>query len=380
MTDQIVLVRTSPRMPAGLLSADGWAALGRGPVYARDPDADELATAVRASGIEVTRLDIPPPVGGSLLTLPPGIAAARAIRAIAATAGGTVVWLLCPEDAELGSALADLAAREGEIIIEVVVASWDPPGSRLLDAVAVMDRLRAPGGCPWDAEQTHASLAPYLIEEAHEAADALAAEDLDALREELGDVLLQVLFHARLAEEIDDDEQRWTIDDVAGGLVDKLIRRHPHVFADAVVADADGVIATWEELKAAEKPERTEIFDGVTAAQPALQLAHALQARVARAGFDWDGPRDAAIKVRAELDEFLAATDDESRDRELGDLLLAVVSLARVSRSDPEAALRAAAGRFRRRVQAVATAAGAPLATLSAADWHALWDQAKERE
>ncbi|MDQ3716857.1 MAG: MazG family protein [Actinomycetota bacterium] len=328
MTDLIVLVRTSPRLPAGLLSADGWTALGRGPVYAQDPAGEELALAVRAAGIEVTRLDVPESPGGRLLAPSPAASTARALRTIAATSGGVVVWLLRPEgDAEFSSALADLAAREGGVSIEVVVASWDPPGARLLDAVAVMDRLRAPGGCPWDADQTHASLAPYLIEEAHEAADALAAEDLDALREELGDVLLQVLFHSRLAEEIEDDDERWTIDDVAATLVDKLVRRHPHVFADLEVSGAAEVHANWEELKRAEKDGRS-VVDGVPVSAPSLARAGSLIARAARAGLPTPEPA--------------VLSDQELTAEGLGAHLLALVAAATQAGVDSDGALRAA--------------------------------------
>lgn len=344
MTDQIVLVRTSPRLPAGLLSADGWGALRRGPVYAREPADEELARAVAAAGIDVRRLDIPEPLGGALLGPPPGAAAARALRAIAAASGGVAVWLLRPEgDAELSSALADLAAREGGVSIEVVVASWDPPGARLLDAVAIMDRLRAPGGCPWDADQTHASLAPYLIEEAHEAADALAAEDLDALREELGDVLLQVLFHSRLAEEIEDDEERWSIDDVAGELVDKLVRRHPHVFAGLAVSGAGEVHANWEQLKRDEKGDRS-IVDGVAVSAPSLARAGSLLARAARAGLPTPDP--------AEL-------PGQARTAEgLGAHLLSLVAAATEAGLDSEGALRAAIVAYSEQLRTLEAAAG----------------------
>jgi len=328
VTDQIVLVRTSPRLPAGLLSADGWAALRQGPVYARDPEAEELALAVRAAGIDVTRLAVPQAPGGRLLAPSPASAAARELRIIAARDGGVVVWLLSPEgDPDFSSALADLAAREGGVSIEVVVASWDPPGARLLDAVAVMDRLRAPGGCPWDAAQTHASLAPYLIEEAHEAADALATEDSDALREELGDVLLQVLFHSRLAEEIEDDDERWTIDDVAGGLVDKLVRRHPHVFAGVEVSGAAEVHANWDQLKLAEKAGRS-VVDGVPVSAPSLARAGSLVARAARAGFP--SPEPASLPEQARTPTGLGAH------------LLGLVTAATHAGLDPEGALRAA--------------------------------------
>jgi len=328
VTDQIVLVRTSPRLPAGLLSADGWAALRSGPVYANDPDNEELARAVRTAGIDVERLSVPDlPDGGGQLAGSPRAAAAGALRAIAATTG-RVVWLLRPEgDADFTAALADLATREGGLTIEVVVASWDPPGARLLDAVAIMDRLRAPGGCPWDADQTHASLAPYLIEEAHEAADALASEDPDALREELGDVLLQVLFHSRLAEEIEDDDERWDIDDVAGDLVEKLIRRHPHVFAAVAVAGAAEVHANWEKLKQTEKAGRS-VVDGVPVSAPSLARASSLVARAVRAGLP--APDSAPLPHSA------------STAQGLGAHLLSTVAAATTAGLDAEGALRAA--------------------------------------
>ncbi len=147
-------------------------------------------------------------------------------------------------------------------------ASSDPVGSRLLDLVEVMDRLRSPGGCPWDAEQTHESLLRYLVEETYETVDAIEAGSSDGLREELGDLLLQVVFHARIAAE----NEGWDVDDVATGIVDKLVRRHPHVFSDVSVADADEVRANWEVLKAAEKGRRSPA-EGVPLGQPALSLA-----------------------------------------------------------------------------------------------------------
>jgi XTP/dITP diphosphohydrolase len=204
-------------------------------------------------------------------------------------------------------------------------------GERFLELVEVMDRLRSPGGCPWDAEQTHASLVKYLLEEAYETAEAIEDGDGSALREELGDVLLQVVFHARIAEEQAVDA--WDIDDVAGGIIDKLVRRHPHVFAGARADTAGDVEANWEALKAAEKG-RTSAADGVPMAQPALALASALLGRSAKAGL---GVRvDTAIERPVFVDE--AA---------IGRLLLAVVALAREAHVDAEAALRAAARELR---------------------------------
>ncbi|HZV26469.1 MAG TPA: MazG family protein [Acidothermaceae bacterium] len=207
-------------------------------------------------------------------------------------------------------------------------------GERFLDLVEVMDRLRSPGGCPWDAEQTHATLVKYLLEEAYETAEAIEDGDDAALREELGDVLLQVVFHARIAQ----DEQGWDIDGIAAGIADKLIRRHPHVFAGAPAKTAGDVEANWEALKVAEKG-RTSAADGVPLAQPALALAAALVGRAAKAGLDVPVPG------------VIEAPDVVDADS-IGDLLMAVVALARAAKVDPEAALRAAARRYRGLVQA----------------------------
>ncbi len=194
--------------------------------------------------------------------------------------------------------------------------------SPLLRAVAVMDRLRSPGGCPWDAAQSHRSLAKYLLEETYETLEAIETDDMALLREELGDLLLQVLFHARLAEELP-AAQRFGIDDVAGDLVAKLVHRHPHVFADVPVADAAEVNENWERLKAAEKG-RDSAVDGVPMGQPALALAAKLVSRAGRAGID--------VNVSA---------------NDVGDRLLAVVREAVVAGVDPESALRESARAYR---------------------------------
>lgn len=215
-------------------------------------------------------------------------------------------------------------------------------GSKFLDLVEIMHTLRSPGGCPWDAEQTHASLVKYLLEEAYETAEAIEDSDDHALREELGDVLLQVVFHARIAQERPVAEGGgWDIDDVAAGVVDKLVRRHPHVFGDAIAHTAGDVEVSWEALKAVEKG-RTSAVDGIPLGQPALALASALIGRTARAGLDL--PVDAAIEPPSVVDE---AT--------IGELLLAVVALARRSGVDAETALRSAARRYRSRVIEVET-------------------------
>jgi len=272
---------------------------------------------------------------------------AAALRARAAEHGG-LVWLVAPDgDAGLGTALAGRTAEaEAEAEVEVLYGSWDPPGARLLDAVAVMDRLRSPGGCPWDARQTHTSLMPYLLEEAYEAHDALAAEDMDALAEELGDVLLQVLFHARIAEEGPEDEG-WSVDDVAAGLVDKLVRRHPHVFAGTTVSGAEEVHANWEAIKRREK-QRSSAVDGLPLGQPALALAAGLLARAGRAGISVEPPGPAAVTG----DDAVASEDA------LGAALFALVAAARTRGLDPEAALRRAALGYADRIRAAERPAG----------------------
>ncbi len=323
----MLLLATSPRLPAGLLSWTGWQTVRSAPVYAAAADGP-LATALAVAGVEVG-------------VLPETDPAATAAALVGAAAGGGVVWLVGPEgDAPLVRALGRCAMAEpGRLEIEAVHGSWDPPGARLLDVVAVMDRLRSPGGCPWDAEQTHDSLRRYLLEETYEAYDALVDGDLAALREELGDVLLQVVFHARLAEEA---APGWSIDDVATDLVDKLVRRHPHVFADPAAdgsaasdtAGAAGVAVNWEQIKRAEKG-RTSVTDGVARSQPALALAHAMIRRAKAAGLPLPGP--------------VAVPDGEEA---LGELLLSVVRAADSLALDSEAALRAAGHRYGLRLRA----------------------------
>jgi XTP/dITP diphosphohydrolase len=208
-----------------------------------------------------------------------------------------------------------------------------PEPRPLQRAVEVMDRLRSPGGCPWDAAQTHESLTRYLLEEAYELIEAIETGDRTLLREELGDLLLQVLFHARLEQEAEEDA--FGIDEVAGDLVDKLIRRHPHVFADAAVGSAEELNETWERQKVAEKG-RTSAVDGVPIDQPALALTAKLLARVRRAGLDIDGEVD---------------TDAPTDADEIGARLFAVVRDAVAADVDPEAALRRVARRYRRAVR-----------------------------
>ncbi|MET7708108.1 nucleoside triphosphate pyrophosphohydrolase [Micromonospora sp. NPDC005413] len=307
MTARIVLLVTSPRLPAGLLTSAAWDVVRQHPVLTGAES--ELVTAVRQAGAEVIVVD--------------GPATQPLLDTVAAH--GTAVWLAGPAgDEALARELGLRLAREpGLAEMELMYGSWDPPGARLLDAVAVLDRLASPGGDPWKRAQTHRSLAGYLLEESYEAYDAISADDTDALREELGDVLLQVVLHARLAEELPEDE-RWTIDDVAGGLVDKMIRRNPHVFAGAEAGTLEEITENWERIKRAEKA-RNSVLDGVALSQPALALAAKILDRAARIGLAVPPP--------------LADTQVDAEAR-LGASLLTTVATARQAGIDPEAALR----------------------------------------
>ena len=239
----------------------------------------------------------------------------------------------------------------------------------------VMRRLRDPeGGCPWDLEQSFATIAPYTIEEAYEVADAIERADMHGLREELGDLLLQVVYHAQMAAEAG----AFDLADVTSGIADKMIRRHPHVFGDAQVDSAAAQTDAWETLKAAEKP-RDSALDGVALGLPALMRAQKLQKRAARVGFDWpdaDGPR---AKIEEELAE-VAAAPPEHRAEEIGDLLFAVVNYARHLGIDAEEALRAANGKFERRFAVMEAEGGDGFPALDLDAKESLWLAAKARE
>jgi len=208
-------------------------------------------------------------------------------------------------------------------------------GERLLDLVRVMARLRGPGGCPWDREQDHRSLARHLLEETHEALEAIDAGDRDLLREELGDVLLQVVFHAQLAA----DDGAWDVDDVAEGIVRKLIRRHPHVFGDLEVSGADEVLVNWERIKAEEKGPKA-LEDDIPETLPALARAAKVQRRAGGWGFEWRSVDSALEALNEEVAELRAHTDADNAEEEVGDVLFATVAVARRLGVDAESALR----------------------------------------
>jgi ATP diphosphatase len=237
--------------------------------------------------------------------------------------------------------------------------------------VAIMKRLRDPQhGCEWDREQTFATIAPYTIEEAYEVADAIERDDMDALADELGDLQLQVVFHSQMA----DEAGHFALQDVIERICDKLERRHPHIFGDAEHSPG------WEELKAAERKKAPDdsALAGVALALPALERAAKLQRRAARIGFDWPDASGARLKIDEELAELDAESDQERMEEELGDLLFAVVNLARHLKIEPEAALRKANRKFERRFRAIETAPG--FETLPLDDKEALWVAAKKAQ
>ncbi len=329
----LTVLLTSPRVAPGLLSWPAWQALRSAGAVLAPPGHPQLP-ALDEAGIEYQLTEYP-------VTGEPGAGPAAAADAAAAA----VVWL--PEPGTDGT---DPRIPPGARVLH---GSADLPGARLLDLVATMDRLRVE--CPWDARQTHASLAPHLLEEPYEALEAFESGDEQAFCEELGDVLLQVVFHARIAAERGDGTS-FTIDDVADGIVAKLVRRHPHVFADVTVSGAEDVKRNWDEIKREEKralaqrkgypaagQDAPSALDGVPFGQPALALAAQLQRRAARAGV----PEELAF-----LDgEAASGTPDGSCD-EIGRDLFRLVARARAAGCDPELELRAAARRYRDLVQA----------------------------
>lgn len=345
--ENLYLLTTSPRLPTGVMTAQAWELLRTYPVFAGSDSG--TVEAVRAAGTKVTI------VSGSAAEQAEqfrrGVTPASGASVTFVGDGGDVasgaVWLVGTDGDQvfaraLGQQLLRTPASASQPQLELVYGSWDPPGARLLDVVEVMNQLRSPGGCPWDAEQTHASLLPYLLEEAYEAYDAVQSGNRDDIIEELGDVLLQAVFHARLAEDAPEGE-RWNIDDVAASLVNKLVSRHPHVFAGESVTDSGEVLANWEQIKHAEK-SRSSALDGVARSQPALSLARKYLSKAGKFGLDVPAPAlPSGITVPADSEQ-------------LGDLLLAIVAEARELSLDAEAALRDAADRYAGQVRAAEAA------------------------
>jgi ATP diphosphatase len=271
------------------------------------------------------------------------------------------------------------------------------PSRDITRLIEIMAMLRTPGsGCPWDLAQNFATIAPYTIEEAYEVADAIERGDFDDLKDELGDLLLQVVFHARMAEEA----QLFAFGDVVQAITSKLVRRHPHVFGDAGSLDTTAVNAQWDEIKAQEKAERAArraadstavrergsgALAGVPAALPALTRALKLQDKAGKVGFDWNDPLAVLAKIREETDEIateLASGETRAAQEEVGDLLFAVVNLARHLGADPEAVLRATNEKFERRfgyIEHALAAAGKTPAQSTLAEMDELWNEAKQQ-
>ena len=286
------------------------------------------------------------------------------------------------EDENMPCGIMAFGEDEEEEAVENMVdtASFDDVDIQPL--VDVMRTLREPGGCPWDREQTHASIRSNMIEEVYEYLEAVDAEDTEGMREELGDILMQIVFHARMAEEAG----RFDLQDVIDEVVDKLIRRHPHVFGETKVTGSDEVLVNWEAIKKTEKTERKHVLDGVTQGLPALLRAYKLQSKAAKVGFDWPDVKGVWDKVQeelAELQEALASGDRAAAENELGDVLFAIVNYARHQKIEPEVALNGTNNRFAKRfahVESCVEASGKAWQDFSLDELDQFWDEAKRLE
>jgi XTP/dITP diphosphohydrolase len=328
----LTVLLSSPRVAPGLLTWQAWSALRAASRVLAGSAGHPQLPALTAAGVIPEVVELPADAAGR----------AAFLSAAVAAADGPMVWLAPPGDGADAELLAGLSAAG--IQVRVLPGAQELPGAHLLDLVSIMDTLRV--SCPWDREQTHASLVRYLLEEAYEAVETVEDGDPAALREELGDVLLQVLFHARIAAERAAVEGGFTIDDVADTLAAKLIRRHPHVFGSTAVSSAADVNRNWEEIKKAERSQRSaaagggapSVLDGVPFGQPALSLAAQLQRRAERAGMPGDS--------------FAAGEPHgDGGAGEIGEELMRVVARAQATGLDPELELRAAARRFAERVR-----------------------------
>lgn len=244
---------------------------------------------------------------------------------------------------------------------------------KLIDVVRT---LRSPEGCQWDRAQTHKSLKPNMLEEAYEAVDAMDSGDMKHLKEELGDVLLQVVLHAQIA----DDEKEFNIEDVAKGLTDKLIHRHPHVFGNTKVSSTQDIINNWEKLKQEEKQHRKSAMDGISKSQSALMSAQKISKKAVKTGFEWPNEESLYDCIYSEFEEFKQAEKEQDKDHmeeEFGDILFAVVNLARWNKIDAEQALLKANKKFMTRFRKMEELAVKPLEQYSFEEYDALWQQAK---
>ena len=241
--------------------------------------------------------------------------------------------------------------------------------------IEIIDILRSENGCKWDREQTHSTLKRNMLEEAYEAVDAIDDNDMKHLKEELGDVLLQVVLHSQIAKE----ENAFNIEDVAKGISEKLIHRHPHVFGDVKVKSTDEILDNWEKLKKEEKPHRTSIMDGISKSQSALMSAQKISKKAVKVGFEWPNENSLYDCVISEIKEFSQAKTNEDKEEELGDILFAVVNLARWNKIDAEQALLKANRKFINRFRAMEEAANKELEHLTLEEWDELWKKAKAK-
>ena len=341
----LTLLLASSRVAPGLLTWQAWSALRAASLVLAGSGGHPQLPALTAAGVVPAVVEAPADA----------VALAGFLSSTAASADGDVVWLAPPDEESDPALLGALS-----VPYQVLNGSHDLPGAHLLDLVAIMDRLRV--SCPWDREQTHESLLRYLLEEAYEAAETIKAGDLAGLREEIGDVMFQAFFHARIAAERPAADGGFTIDDVADTLAAKLVRRHPHVFGSVSVSSAADVNANWEEIKKAERAAKAEagrgadansgadgpsVLDGVPFGQPALSLAAQLQRRAKRAGIAFPTPASARPGRRR---PGLAG-------KRIGDALMMIVAEAGEAGLDPELELRAAARRFAATVHARESAA-----------------------
>jgi len=248
---------------------------------------------------------------------------------------------------------------------------------QLEELIEVMRVLRSENGCQWDREQTHASLKPNMLEEAYEAVDAIDNNDMKHLKEELGDVLLQVVLHSQIASEVNE----FNIEDVAKGIKDKLIHRHPHVFGDVKVNSTEEILDNWEKLKNEEKSHRTSVMDGISNSQASLMSAQKISKKAIKVGFEWDCEKTLYDCVYSEIDEFKEATesgDREHMEEEMGDILFSIVNLARWNKLDAEQSLLKANKKFIKRFKKMEELATKPLQEYSFQEFDALWKQAKK--
>ena len=246
-----------------------------------------------------------------------------------------------------------------------------PELERLIEIVSV---LRGKNGCKWDREQTHKSLKPNMLEEAYEAVDAIESGKADHIKEELGDVLLQVVLHSQIAK----DENEFDIEDVAKGIADKLVHRHPHVFGNVKVESTQEILDNWDKLKKEEKPERKSAMDGITKGQSALISALKISKKAVKKGFEWPNLVTLYDCITSEFQEFVTAQTQEEREEELGDVLFSIVNLARWKKIDPEQALLIANNKFIKRFKKMEELATKPLEDYSFEEYDALWKQAKK--